>query len=121
MRRIRILIFVIGCVFFSQFIFAQEEPQTVIFEIKATKPKFEPSIIRVKKDNKVVLKFTSTDTHHGITLSDFGLKEVLLPKGEEATVEFMADKIGTFTFPCTKFCGWRHLVFRQGKLKIIVE
>ncbi len=77
------------------------------FIITAKQWSFSPSVIKVKKGDKVVLKLTSTDVAHGFNLPDFGIDEKF-DKGETKTVEFVADKIGTFTFNCNVPCGAGH-------------
>lgn len=77
------------------------------FLITAKQWSFSPSVIKVKKGDKVVLKLTSTDVAHGFSLPDFGVDEKF-DKGETKTVEFTADKVGTFTFNCNVPCGAGH-------------
>lgn len=92
----------------------------VFYEIKATKPAFTPSSITVKKGDHVTLKIISEDHAHGIELAEFGLKEIIIPEKESRTVDFTADKVGSFSFPCTKFCGYRHLIGQRPRLEIKV-
>lgn len=94
--------------------------QDVSFEIKAAKDSWEPASITVKKGQKVSIKFISVDVAHAIEIDKFGLKEVKIPEKESVVVEFTADKTGTFSFPCTKYCGWRHLVGMRPRLEIKV-
>jgi len=102
-------------------VFTQTEtPETKVFELTAEKYKFQPSHITVNKGDRVVLKFTSKDRTHGITLSDFDKKRALINKDEITTVEFVADKAGIFEYRCAKFCGWGHL-FGFEKLKIEIK
>ncbi len=68
---------------------------------------FEPAEIKVKKGEKVRLKITSIDVAHGFSLPEFAVNEVLKP-GKEATVEFVADKTGRFSFFCSVQCGSGH-------------
>lgn len=95
--------------------------QNVTFEVKMSKTKFEPSSITIKKGQRVAIKFIATDVSHGITLKEFGLKKIIIKDKSEKTVEFTADKSGVFTFPCTKYCSWRHLVLKRPRLTIKVE
>jgi len=90
------------------------------FEIKADEAGFEPASITVKKGEKVVIKFTSTDVNHGIHLDEFGLKNIIIPEKDSVTLEFTAGKTGTFSFPCTKYCSWKHLVGKRPRLEIKV-
>ena len=90
------------------------------FEIKANKPGFEPTSITIKKGEKVVIKFTSTDVAHGINLDEFGLKNTIIPEKDSVTLEFTSHKTGTFSFRCTKYCSWRHLIFAYPRLEVNV-
>lgn len=77
------------------------------FVITAHQFAFEPSEVRVKLGDRVKVSVTSTDVNHGFALPTFNVSEQLLP-GKTVTVEFTADKQGTFPFFCTVFCGSGH-------------
>jgi len=77
------------------------------FSITARQYDFQPSTITVKKGDLVKLKITSLDVTHGFSLPDFNVNANLEP-GKETTVEFTADKAGSFTFFCSVFCGSGH-------------
>ncbi len=84
-------------------------PKPVVkkFDLIAKQWAFEPSVIRVNQGDSVVLTIKSVDVDHGFGLSAFNVKVDLEPN-ETATVEFVADKKGTFTFFCSVFCGSGH-------------
>jgi|ERR1700693_924126 cytochrome c oxidase subunit 2 len=88
-------------------------------EIKMTAKKYEfqPATVKVKQGEHVKLVITALDRDHGFKLEAFQV-EKKLPKGEPVTVEFTADKTGTFPFQCSQFCGLGH-----GKMKgeLVVE
>ena len=69
----------------------------------------ERPVIKVKKDDFVVLKLTSSDVVHGFSLKDFGiyLTDGIQP-GKVIYVSFKADQMGTFTFSCNAICGDIH-------------
>lgn len=94
--------------------------QDVSFEVKAAKDGFTPSSITVQKGQKVSIKFVSVDVAHGIHIDEFGLKDTIIPEKESITLEFTTDKAGTFSFPCTKFCSWRHLLGMRPRLEVKV-
>ena len=83
----------------------------------AKKYEFSPNVIRVKKGDHVKLVITSLDREHGIKIEGYQIEQKL-PKDEPVTIEFTADKAGTFPFKCSKFCGMGH-----GKMtgQLIVE
>jgi cytochrome c oxidase subunit 2 len=78
---------------------------------------FEPSVIKVNKGEKVRLIITATDRDHGIKIEGYDINQVL-KKGDPTTIEFTADKAGTFEFKCSVYCGMGH---RKMKGKLIVE
>lgn len=87
------------------------------FKMTAKKYKFEPKVITVKQGEKVRLIVTALDRTHGFKLEEYGINQKL-KKGDPATIEFTADKSGTFVFRCSEFCGIGHL---KMKGKLVVE
>ncbi len=77
------------------------------FTIEAKQWEFIPSTLTVKQGDLVRLKITSTDVTHGFSLPEFNVNENLEP-GRTVTVEFVADKKGTFSFACSVYCGAGH-------------
>jgi len=78
------------------------------FIITAKQWSFSPAMIKVKKGDTVVLKLTSTDVKHGISIPDFGINADI-KVGETKIVEFVANKAGTFKFTCNIPCGVGHM------------
>ena len=76
---------------------------------------FTPNLINVTKGDLVRLVFTVAEDDanlyngHGFGIDKYNVN-AFLTKGTTQTVEFLADKPGTFTFRCTSFCvepgGW---------------
>jgi cytochrome c oxidase subunit II len=96
-----------------------EEPKEGVkeFSISAKNWEFSEKEIRVSKGDLVKLTLSSEDVLHGFSISEFGIKETL-KQGETSTVEFEADKKGTFIYYCSIPCGSGH---RQMKGKLIIE
>ena len=90
---------------------------TVEMNVVANNFQFEPSTIKVKQGQKVILHIKSIDKSHGFALPDYKINAYLEP-GKEVTVEFIADKKGTFTFFCNVPCGSGH---RSMKGTLVVE
>ncbi|MBZ5561370.1 MAG: cupredoxin domain-containing protein [Acidobacteriia bacterium] len=90
---------------------AQEDANTVEIKMTAKKYRFDPNEITVKKGQHVKLLITALDRDHGFKLEAFNINQKL-KKGETETIEFTADKTGTFPFQCSEFCGLGH-----GKMK----
>ena len=78
---------------------------------------FDPGVITVRKGEKVRLIITATDRDHGIMIEGYDINQEL-KKGDPATIEFTADKAGTFEFKCSVPCGKGH---RRMKGKLVVE
>jgi cytochrome c oxidase subunit II len=85
--------------------------------VKAKKYEFSPSSIHVKKGEHVKLLITAVDHDHGFKLPAFDIQEEL-KEGETTTIEFTADKAGTFRFACSHVCGFGH---RGMKAELVVE
>jgi cytochrome c oxidase subunit 2 len=85
--------------------------------VTASSYQFDPAVITVKKVDKVRLIVTATDRRHGINIDGYDIDQTLKP-GEPTTIEFTADKAGTFEFKCSVYCGMGH---QKMKGKLIVE
>lgn len=116
-KRLKILVFVPFCVLAlaSLNMGAQEaqgpskdaSPEAHEIQVTAKKYSFSPNPIRVKKGEHVRLIITATDRDHGFKLEAFNIEQKL-KKGVPTTVEFTADKAGTFPFKCSVHCGLGH-------------
>jgi cytochrome c oxidase subunit II len=96
---------------------AQGTAQVHEIQVTAKKYEFSPNPIRVKKGERVRLVITAIDHDHGFKLEAFNIDQKL-KKDVPTTVEFTADKAGTFPFKCSVHCGMGH-----GRMKgtLIVE
>lgn len=77
------------------------------FNMIAKQFEFNPSTVEVNEGDTVILHIKSIDLTHGIAIPAFGVNQELNP-GEEVTVQFVADKKGTYTFFCNIYCGAGH-------------
>lgn len=106
------------CVFSPRNVAAQtSSSHAEVIHMTAKKYAFTPATITVKQGERVKLVITALDREHGFKLAAFHVDEKL-KKGVPTTVEFTADKAGTFTFKCSVFCGLGH---GRMKGKLIVE
>jgi plastocyanin len=64
-------------------------------------PQYSQKEIRVNKGDKVTLKINTLSGTHDFVLDEFGVKSET-PTGEVTTIEFVADKAGTFEYYCSK-------------------
>jgi heme/copper-type cytochrome/quinol oxidase subunit 2 len=87
-------------------------------DVIASQFKFEPATISVAEGDTVRLRLRSADRTHGIGIKAFRVK-ALIPKVSEAvTVEFVADRAGTFDITCSEYCGTGHRAMK-GKLIVL--
>jgi len=85
---------------------AAEADETPVKKVKMYARNWEwvPNEIRVKKGTRVVIDFISEDANHGFELKGYKIK-VSLPQDKRGQVEFVADKVGTFRWRCSRPCG----------------
>jgi len=88
------------------------------FAVAASQFTFDPETIRVKEGDTVRLVVTSTDVPHGLSIPEFGVNSGAIGAGETKTVEFVANKKGTYAFFCSVFCGSGH---KSMKGTLVVE
>ncbi len=65
-------------------------------------PHFSLKEIRVKKGDAVKITITNTAGTHDFVLDEFGIKKDT-PLNQPVVVEFVADKVGTFEYYCSKY------------------
>jgi len=114
----RNLLVLIPLAFLAVAALGQEKPAPAmpVHEIKMTAKKYEfnPEEIRVQQGERVRLLITATDRRHGFQIKELDIN-VVLEKGKETAVEFVADKPGEYNFNCSVRCGWKH-PWMDGKL-----
>ena len=98
---------------FASFTGHAESPNTIT--ISASRFKFEPNEITVKKGEEVVMIIQSQDVTHGLLLKDFGVKTEI-KKGQSTEVKFTPQTAGTFEGKCAHFCGKGH-----GSMKMTIH
>jgi len=75
------------------------------FTMVARNYRCEPSVLAVDREGRsalVTLILRSDGAKHIFSIPDFGIRRYLEP-GQEATVEFLAERSGVFDFGCTRF------------------
>jgi cytochrome c oxidase subunit 2 len=86
---------------------ASPRPQARVIDVVARKFEFVPGELRVRQGQTVILRLTAPEVPMGLRLPDFNLRTDIVP-GKVATLEFTADRAGSFTFLCDVFCGSGH-------------
>lgn len=88
-------------------------PTGVVREFTMTAKRFEfnPKMIEVNGGDTVRLKITGLDDGigdgHGLAIAEFGMSD-LIREGQTTVFEFVADRTGTFTYYCYRYCGTGH-------------
>jgi cytochrome c oxidase subunit II len=77
-------------------------------DITASKFQFEPATITVAQGDRVRLRLHSIDRTHAFAIKAFRVKALIPKAGETITVEFVADRAGSFDFTCAEYCGTGH-------------
>ena len=85
---------------------AGEAEETPVKKVKmyARNWNWTPDEIRVKQGTRVIIDFISEDASHGFEIKAYKIK-VNLPQDKRAQIEFIADKVGTFRWRCSRPCG----------------
>jgi heme/copper-type cytochrome/quinol oxidase subunit 2 len=86
------------------------------FRIKLKRYKFTPSVIRVNQGDRVRLIIEGLDLEHGLYIDGYDIN-IKVRHAEAKTVEFTADRIGSFRIRCSVVCGPLH-PFMTGKLVV---
>jgi cytochrome c oxidase subunit II len=92
---------------------AQTAPRRI--EITASRFKYEPAEITLKKDEPVVIVLKSADVTHGLRFRDLNFN-VKAEKGQTSELPFTPTKTGDFVGQCSVFCGSGH-----GKMKLTLH
>jgi len=79
---------------------------------------WDPEYITVNKGDTVRLRITGHDVVHGFAIGGLGIDVGSITPGEVATVEFVADKVGQFTYYCNVWCSPYHYRMR-GTLEVV--
>ncbi len=79
---------------------------------------WDPEYITVNKGDTVRLRITGHDVVHGFAIGKLGIDVGPIVPGEVATVEFVADEVGQFTYYCNVWCDPYHYRMR-GTLEVV--
>ncbi len=86
------------------------------FTVIAERFKFTPERIQVTQGETVRLTVRSADGTHGFEIKKLKVDELVPKGGEPVTVEFVADRPGSFEISCSEYCGRGH-----SRMKAILE
>jgi nitrous-oxide reductase len=90
----------------------KRRPGVVEVWMSVIRSRFTPDIVQAKVGDRIIVHLTNVeqtpDATHGFAVPTKNVM-VSLDPGETTTVEFTADKPGSFSFYCTEFCSALHL------------
>lgn len=72
-----------------------------VFTIEGSNFKFLPNSMTVKKGDTVRVVFKNTGGFHDFVIDEFNVATKQINGGSEETVEFVADKAGSFEYYCS--------------------
>ena len=77
------------------------DPDAVVINVTGHNFEFDPTEIRVKEGDTVVINFTSTDGFHDWALDAFDAKTARVATGDTSSVTFVADAKGSYEYYCS--------------------
>lgn len=80
---------------------AMKDSAVQVFTVEGSPFKFSPNNITVNQGDKVKIIFKNVSGKHDLVIDEFDVKTDLLSAGGEESIEFVADKKGTFEFYCS--------------------
>ena len=89
-----------------------------IVDVTASQFQFDPATITVAQGDRVRLRLHSVDRTHAFAIKAFRVKALIPRAGEAVTVEFVADRAGSFDFACAEYCGAGHSGMK-GRLTVL--
>ncbi len=82
-------------------ILPDEQSNIKTFEVEGKPFEFSMKEIRVKEGDRVRVFFNNTEGFHDWGIDEFNARTKQLQAGENDSVEFVADKKGTFEYYCS--------------------
>jgi len=79
----------------------QVTSQTREFTVNGHAYGFSPSTIEVNKGDNVKITFISDDILHDLVIDGYNVGTDVVSSGDSYTIQFIADRSGTFTFYCS--------------------
>ena len=89
-------------------------------DVIASRFQFEPATITVAQGDRVRLRLHSADRTHAFAIKALRVKTLIPSAGEAVTVEFVADRAGSFDFTCAEYCGTGHARMK-GRLVVVAR
>ncbi|PIZ66252.1 hypothetical protein CO051_01165 [Candidatus Roizmanbacteria bacterium CG_4_9_14_0_2_um_filter_39_13] len=72
-----------------------------VIEVEAGSFYYKPSLMKVKKGETVRIVMSAVSMMHDFNIDELGVKLPIVKDGDTGTVEFVADKVGSFEYYCS--------------------
>ncbi len=79
----------------------QESTNTKSFTVEGGNFSFMPNNISVRQGDTVQITFTNVEGFHDLVIDELNIKTKQLSAGQKETIQFVADKVGTFEYYCS--------------------
>lgn len=86
------------------------------FTVSGQNFSFTPSTLTVKKGDKVKITFKNVNGMHNLKIDEFNVGTQTIQGGAQETIEFVADKTGSFQYYCS--VGTHRAMGMWGTLKV---
>ncbi|MBP9711984.1 MAG: cupredoxin domain-containing protein [Candidatus Pacebacteria bacterium] len=92
------------------------KPSVKSFTITGQNYSFAPNFIKVKKGDTVKITFQNLNGRHNLIVEQLNIATKILNEGEQQTITFVADQVGTFEYYCS--VGNHRLSGMHGIIKV---
>ncbi len=78
-----------------------ETSDVTVIEMEAGSFYYTPNVITAKKGEKIRIVMKSVSMMHDFVIDELGVKMPVVKDGDTGTVEFVADKVGSYEYYCS--------------------
>ena len=101
----------------SQISSSSNQSSTKKFVVDGNNFSFSPHAFQVNIGDTVNITFKNIEGTHDLVLDEFAVRTKILKSGEEETIQFIANKIGSFEFYCS--IGTHRKMGMKGTLEVM--
>ena len=80
---------------------AEEVSDVTVIEMEAGSFYYKPNVITAKKGERIRVVMKSVSMMHDFVIDELNVKSPIVKDGDTATIEFVADKTGSFEYYCS--------------------